>query len=70
MLHKKFHQNEPSGYWKEDFKSDFTIYRHGSHLGHVTSIILILYLQAYIHLAENGRVVTEKSKLIFIRTCK
>ena len=49
-----------------------TIYGHGSHLGHVTSIMLmnfhflVLYLQAYIqNLAENGPVVAEKSKFNF-----
>ena len=48
----------------------FTIYGHGSHLGHVISIMLIdfhyLVLQAYIqNLADNGPVVTEKSKFKF-----
>ena len=74
MLHKKFHQNQPSGSWKEDFQSVFTIYGHGSHLGHVSSIMLMnfhflkikMYLQAYIqNLAENGPVVTEKRKFNF-----
>ena len=38
MLHTKFHGNRPacSG---EDFKRVFTIYGHGGHLGHVTSIM-------------------------------
>ena len=34
-------ENQPSGSWNEDFQSVFTIYGHGSYLGHVTSIILI-----------------------------
>ena len=47
---------------KKIFKM-FTVYEHGSHPGHVTSIILMnfisLYLQAYIqNLAEYGPVVT------------
>ena len=41
MLHTKFHQNQPSGSWKEDLSSVFTIYGHGSHLGHGTSILLM-----------------------------
>ena len=38
MLHTKFRGNRPacSG---EDFERIFTIYGHGSHLGHVTSIM-------------------------------
>ena len=39
MLHTKFHGNWPAGSCKEDFLRVFTIYGHGSHLGHVTSII-------------------------------
>ena len=38
MLHTKFHQNRPSGSWKEDFLKCFIMYGHGSNLGHVTSI--------------------------------
>ena len=38
MLHTKFHENWPAGSG-EDFKRVFTIYRHGGHLGHVTSIM-------------------------------
>ena len=41
MLHTKFHQNRPTGSWKQDFLSTYTIYGHGSHLDHVTSIMLI-----------------------------
>ena len=44
----------------------FTIYGHGGHLGHVTSIIskifISMYLNAYIqNLVQNGQVVSEKS---------
>ena len=65
MLHTKFHQNLPSGSWKEDFESVFTIYVYGSHLGHVTCKMLMnFYLQAYIqNLVENGPVVSEKKEL-------
>ena len=49
MLHTKFCRNRPVGSLKEDpgkkiFKV-FTIYVHGSHLGHVTSIMLIKWLK-------------------------
>ena len=37
MLHTKFHENWPAGSG-EDVKV-FTIYGHGGHLGHVTSIM-------------------------------
>ena len=39
MLHTKFHENWPAGSG-EDFRRVFTIYGHGGHLGHVTSIML------------------------------
>ena len=38
MLHTKFRENRPAGSG-EDFLRVFTINGHGSHLGHVTSII-------------------------------
>ena len=38
MLHTKFRGNRPAGSG-EDFGRIFTIYRHGGHLGHVTSIM-------------------------------
>ena len=38
MLHTKFHGNRPAGSG-EDFYRVFTIHGHGSHLGHVTSIM-------------------------------
>ena len=40
MLHTKFRENRPAGSGEEDLKG-FTIYGHGGHLGHVTSIMLI-----------------------------
>ena len=39
MLNTKFHGNQPAGSGEEDFLRVFTIYGHGSHLGHVTSIM-------------------------------
>ena len=39
MLHTKFRENRPTGSGEEDFSRVFTIYGHGSHLGHVTSIM-------------------------------
>ena len=38
MLHTKFRGNRPASSG-EDFCRVFTIYGHGSHLGHVTSIM-------------------------------
>ena len=40
MLHIKFQRNWSAGSG-EDFRRVFTIYGHGGHLGHMTSIILI-----------------------------
>ena len=39
MLHTKFRVNRPAGSGEEHFKGFFTIYGHGGHLGHVTSIM-------------------------------
>ena len=39
MLHTKFRGIRPAGFG-EDFYRVFTIYGHGGHLGHVTSIML------------------------------
>ena len=41
MLHTKFQGNRSTGTGREDFWRGFTIYRCGSHLGHVSSIMLI-----------------------------
>ena len=38
MLHTKFRGNRSAGS-REDFQRASTIYGHGSHLGHVTSIM-------------------------------
>ena len=38
MLHTKFGGNQSAGFGKEDLGRVFTIYGHGSHLGHVTQI--------------------------------
>ena len=43
MLHTKFRENRPAGSGEEDFWRVFTIYGHGCHLGHVTSIMLITF---------------------------
>ena len=39
MLHTKLRGNQPTGSGEEDFGRVFTIYGHGGHLGHVTSIM-------------------------------
>ena len=39
MLHTKFRGNRPAGSEEKDFWRVFTIYGHGGHLGHVTSIM-------------------------------
>ena len=39
MLHAKFRGNRPAGSGEKDFWMVFTIYGHGGHLGHVTSIM-------------------------------
>ena len=40
MLHPKLRGNRPAGSEEEDFLRVFTIYGHGGHLGHGTSIML------------------------------
>ena len=40
MLRTKYRENRPAGSGEEDFSRVFTIYGHGGHLGHVTSIML------------------------------
>ena len=39
MLHTKFRGNRPAGSGEEDILGVFTIYGHGGHFGHVTSIM-------------------------------
>ena len=71
MLRTKLHRNRPTGSWKQACLGIYTIYGHGSHLGHVTSIMLInfpfLVPQNLIqNLVENGQVVFEKSKFQYL----
>ena len=40
MLRTKFQRNRPAGSGEEEFFKVFTIYGHGGHHGHVTSIML------------------------------
>ena len=47
MLHTKFQNHWPSGSREEDFLKLFSIYRHGSHLGHVTLTIYINFLSTF-----------------------
>ena len=41
MLHTKFQGHWSTGSGEEDFFKVFTIYGHGSHVGHVTQLICI-----------------------------
>ena len=71
MLHTKFRGNWPAGSGEEDFLRVFTIYGRGGHLGHLTSIMLIifisLYLKAFIQiLVHNGSVISEKIRFEFL----
>ena len=71
MLHTKFRGNLPAGSREEDFWPVFTIYGHGGHLGHVTSIMssdfYSLYLRAFIkNLVPIGKVVSEKIRFEFL----
>ena len=72
MLHTRFRENRLAGSGKEDFLRVFTIYGHGGHLGHVTSIMssdfhFLVYLKAFIqHLVQNGPVVSEKIRFEFL----
>ena len=50
MLHTKFRENRPAGSGEEDLLRVFTIYGHGGHLGHVTSIISTNF---YFHVPES-----------------
>ena len=47
MLHTKFQNHWPSGSGEEDFKSFFSVYSHGGHLGHVTLTIYINFLSPF-----------------------
>ena len=66
MLHTKFHQNQPIGSWKEDFKVFYHIWvwqpSWSCDQHNLDEFFISLYLQAYIqNLAENGPEVNEKS---------
>ena len=39
MLHTKFRGNRPAGCGEKDFQRVITIYGHGGHFGHETSIM-------------------------------
>ena len=70
MLHTNFIEIDPLVPGNK-ILSIYTIYGYGSHLGHVSSIILInfhfLEPKNYIqNLVENGLVVSEKSKFQFL----
>ena len=41
MLHRKFNENQSNRSGEKHFSRVFTIYGHGDHLGHVTSIMFI-----------------------------
>ena len=43
MLHAKFQDHRTSGSGEEDFLKVFTIHGHGSHLGHVSWTIYIIF---------------------------
>ena len=71
MLHTKFRGNWPAGSGEEDFLRVFTIYGRGSHLGHVTSIMLINFHflvpeSFHAKLVQNGSVVSEKILFEFL----
>ena len=50
MLHPKFRGNRFPGSGEEDFWRVFTIYEHGGHPGHMTSIIFIYF---YFHVPKS-----------------
>ena len=71
MLHTNFRENPPTSSGEDDFRRVFTIYGHGGHLGHVTSIMssdfISLYLKAFIqNLVQNGPVISEKIGFEFL----
>ena len=71
MLHTKFLRNRYTGSLERYCFSIYTIYGHGSHLGQVTSMVLInihslVPKKKYMHnLVENDLVVFEKNKFDF-----
>ena len=73
MLHTKFHGNQPASSRGEIFEG-FTIYGHGGHLGHVTSIMSSLIRFSFFepeschtkNLVQNGTVLSEKILFEFL----
>ena len=70
MLHTKFCGNRPAGSG-EEFYRVFTIYGHGGHLGHVTSIMssdfhFLVPESFHKKLVQIGKVVSEKIRFEFL----
>ena len=70
MLHTKFRGNRSAGSGEEDFLKVFTIYGHGGHLGHVTSIMssdfhYLVPESFHKNLVQIGEVVSEKIRFDF-----
>ena len=71
MLHIKFHGNRSASSGEEDFQRVSTIYGHGSHLGHVTSIMssdfhFLVPENIQKKLAQIGKVISEKILFEFL----
>ena len=70
MLHTKFRGNRRASSG-EDFRRVFTIYGHGGHFCHVTSIMFIHFHflvpeSFHKNLVQNGSVVSEKIRFEFL----
>ena len=71
MLHTRFRGNRPADSGEEDFQRVFTIYGHGGHLGHVTSIMssdchFLVSESFHKNLVQIGKVVSEKIRFEFL----
>ena len=71
MLHTKFPGNQPASSGEEDFKGFCTIYGHGGHLGHVTSIMssdfyFLVPDSFHKKMVQIGKVVSEKIRFEFL----
>ena len=71
MLHTKFRGNRPTGSGELDFLRIFTIYWHGGHLGHVTSIMssdfqFLVPESFHTKFGSNQHVVSEKIQFEFL----
>ena len=71
MLHTKFRGNRPASSGEEDFKRVFTIFGHGGHLGHGTSIMssdfhFLVPESFHKNLVQIGKVVSEKIRFEFL----